>query len=201
MTTSINLHTQCALFIACILWVFSAPVLAHSGAGQVGGFVSGFMHPVLGWDHLVAMVAVGLWGAFLGAPAIYILPVVFPLVMTLGGAAGIVGVPLVGVEIGIAVSSVVIGLLVAFAVKAPLWIVALIVGIFAIFHGHAHGTELPHAVNATTFAIGFVVATGLLHLLGIAIGLLVAAPGGSAAVRVLGAGIAIVGVKFFVGAV
>jgi urease accessory protein len=201
MTRSNTPATTVTWFVAVVLALIALPVSAHTGEGQLGGFISGFLHPVLGWDHLVAMVAVGLWGAFLGAPAIYILPVVFPLVMTLGGAAGIVGASLPGVEIGIAVSSIVIGALVAFAVRAPLWIVAVIVGVFAIFHGHAHGTELPQAANATTFAIGFVLATGLLHLLGIAIGLLVAIPKGAVLVRVLGAAIAIIGIKFFVAAV
>jgi urease accessory protein len=201
MTRLINPDISTKWFIGSVLFLIALPAFAHTGEGLAGGFISGFLHPVLGWDHLVAMVAVGLWGAFLGAPAIYILPVVFPLVMTLGGAAGIVGASLPGVEIGIAVSSIVIGALVAFAVKAPLWIVAVIVGVFAIFHGHAHGAELPQAANAATFAIGFVVATGLLHLLGIAIGLLVAIPKGTVLVRVLGAAIAIIGIKFFVAAV
>lgn len=104
---------------------------------------SGFAHPILGPDHVVAMVAVGLWSAFLGQPAIWLLPVVFPLVMAFGGLLGINGVPLPGVEIGIAASAVALGAVVALALRPPLWVAAVLVGAFAICHGHAHGTELP----------------------------------------------------------
>ena len=145
------------------------------------------------------MVAVGLWGAFLGPPAIWLLPVVFPLVMAGGGALGILGVPLPAVETGIAASAVVLGLVVAFQARPPLWLAAGVVGIFAIFHGHAHGTELPEAANPLTYAIGFVIATGILHLLGIAFGLLVRWPAGRIAVRVGGAAIALAGVAFLTG--
>ena len=131
---------------------------AHSETGTVGGFLSGFLHPLTGLDHVVAMVAVGLWGAFLGAPAIWILPLIFPVVMALGGALGILGVPMPGFETGIALSGVILGLMVAFAAKPPLRIAGAIVALFAIFHGHAHGTELPEAANALTYAAGFVIA-------------------------------------------
>ena len=151
---------------------------AHSETGTVGGFLSGFLHPLTGLDHVVAMVAVGLWGAFLGAPAIWILPLIFPVVMALGGALGILGVPMPGIETGIALSGVILGLMVAFAAKPPLRIAGAIVALFAIFHGHAHGTELPEAANALTYAAGFVIATGLLHLSGIALGLLARWPSG-----------------------
>ena len=163
---------------------------------MAGGFLSGFTHPLTGLDHIVAMFAVGLWGAFLGAPAIWMLPVVFPVVMALGGALGVLGVPLPAVETGIALSGIVLGLMVAFAARPPLWIAAVIVGVFAIFHGHAHGTELPASANAITFSIGFVVATGLLHLSGIACGLLVKWPWGKVTVRFGGAAIAVVGFAF-----
>ncbi len=145
---------------------------AHSEHGAAGGFTSGLMHPVTGLDHVVAMVAVGLWGGFLGKRAMWALPVIFPVVMALGGALGVMGVPLPFVEIGIALSGIVLGLMVAFTVKPPLWVAGVLVGVFAIFHGHAHGTELPEAASPLTYAIGFVIATGLLHLAGIAFGLL-----------------------------
>ena len=149
-----------------LLFAFFTPLtaMAHTESGTAGGFLSGFNHPLTGLDHIVAMVAVGLWGAFLGPPAMWILPVVFPVVMALGGALGILGVPIPKVEIGIALSGVILGLMVAFAARPSLRIAAVIVGFFAIFHGHAHGTELPESANALTFAIGFVVSTGLLHL-------------------------------------
>jgi urease accessory protein len=142
------------------------------------------------------MVAVGLWGAFLGPPAIYILPVVFPLVMAMGGVLGILGVKLPGVEIGIAVSAAVLGMMVALAARPPLWAAAVIVGVFAIFHGHAHGAELPPGADALAYSAGFVIATGCLHLFGIALGLLARWPMGRIAVRTAGAVIAIAGVMF-----
>lgn len=169
---------------------------AHQETGGIGGFVSGFLHPINGLDHIVAMVAVGLWGAYLGAPAMWLLPVIFPMVMAFGGALGILGVPLPGTETGIALSGVLLGLAVAFAARPPLWVAGVLVGVFAIFHGHAHGTELPHAANALTYAVGFVIATGLLHLSGIALGLLTRWPWGQVVVRAGGGVIACIGFGF-----
>jgi urease accessory protein len=175
-----------------------SPAFAHTGSGS-GGFVGGFLHPVFGPDHLVAMVAVGLWGAFLGPPAIWLLPIVFPLVMAGGGVLGILGVPLPGVEIGIAISAIVLGLMVALAARPPLWVAAVLVGAFAIFHGHAHGAELPPGTDAVAFSVGFVVATGLLHLTGIAFGLLARWPAGRLTVRAAGGAIALAGLAFLSG--
>jgi urease accessory protein len=177
----------------------AAPVLAHTAAGVAGGFVSGMSHPISGWDHVVAMVAVGLWGAFLGAPAIWLLPIVFPMVMAFGGALGILGVPIPSVEVGIALSAIVLGLCVALALRPPLWVAAIIVGAFAIFHGHAHGTELPGAADAYAYAAGFVIATGLLHIAGIVFGLLARWDAGKVAVRAGGGLIALAGVAFLTG--
>lgn len=182
----------CAL--ALMVWL---PVAhAHTDGGTVGGFATGFMHPILGWDHVIAMVAVGLWGAFLGAPAIWVLPVVFPLVMAFGGALGVMGVPLPGVEIGIAISAIVIGGMVAGAIRPPIGVAAVIVGAFGIFHGHAHGTELPTAADPMAYSLGFVVATGLLHLCGIAIGAMTRWSAGTTVIRALGGAIALGGCGF-----
>ena len=184
-------------FLVLGLWMtLSQPAFAHEAVGVMGGLTSGFLHPLFGLDHLVAMIAVGLWGAFLGSPAIWVLPIIFPLVMALGGALGVIGLPLPYVEAGIAGSAVVLGLMVAFAVRPPIWIAALIVGAFAIFHGHAHGTELPQAADPLAYSLGFVVSTGLLHLAGIALGLLVGWPLGRYAVRTGGAAIAVAGIGF-----
>ena len=183
------------LFATLLCLATASPALAHTGS-VTGGFAGGLSHPLFGPDHVAAMVAVGLWGAFLGAPAIYILPIVFPLVMALGGVLGILGVPLPGVEIGIAVSAAILGMMVALAARPPLWIAAVIVGGFAIFHGHAHGAELPPGANALAYSAGFVVATGVLHLAGIAFGLLTRWPGGRIAVRAAGGAIAIAGLMF-----
>ena len=184
------------VLLAAILLASATPALAHTGEGLAGGLTGGFMHPLLGPDHVAAMVAVGLWGAFLGVPAIWILPVVFPLVMAVGGVLGILGVPLPGIELGIAVSAVVLGLMVALAAKPHLAVAAVIVGAFAILHGYAHGTELPDGANALAYSIGFVIATGLLHLGGIAFGLLAQHPAGRLAVRTAGGAIAIAGLVF-----
>lgn len=192
--------TRTALVV--LFLVFSATVAnAHTGDASGAGFATGFLHPVLGWDHVAAMVAVGLWGAFLGSPAIWVLPVAFPLVMTVGAAAGTLGVPLPGIETGIALSALVIGLAVALAAKPPLWVAAVIVAVFAVFHGHAHGAEMPEAAAPLAYAMGFVLATGLLHLAGIAFGLLAARPAGRIAVRAAGAAIALGGLGFLTGAI
>ena len=190
-----------ALILAlCVSLLVPEIALAHTEGGITGGFVSGFTHPILGWDHVVAMVAVGLWGAFLGAPAIWLLPVVFPLVMAFGAALGVVGVPIPAVEIGIAGSAVVLGLLIVLAVRLPLWLAGVIVGVFAIFHGYAHGIELPEAANPFAYGVGFVTATGLLHLIGIAFGLLIRWPMGTYAVRAGGAVISAVGCVYLLNA-
>lgn len=185
--------------IGAILMTLATAAEAHTGQGVIGGFSSGFLHPITGWDHVVAMVAVGLWGAFLGSPAIWILPVVFPLVMAFGGMLGVMGVPLPFVETGIALSGIVLGLVVLFGVRAPIWLASIVVGIFAIFHGHAHGAELPEAANPFSYALGFVIATGLLHLFGIAFGFLTLVPKGQYIVRAAGAAIAAVGAGFLFG--
>ncbi len=182
-----------------LLTLIPSVASAHTETGGVGGFVGGFLHPLSGLDHIVAMVAVGLWGAYLGAPAMWLLPVIFPMVMAFGGALGVLAVPLPGVEFCIAVSGVMLGLAVAFAVRPPLWVAGVMVGFFAIFHGHAHGTELPNAANPFTYAVGFVMATGLLHLSGISLGLLTRWPWGRVVVRAAGGAIACVGFGFLTG--
>ena len=185
--------------LAVFLLLSVSDVSAHSAEGLAGGFLSGLMHPVLGPDHVIAMVAVGLWGAFLGKPAIWLLPIVFPMVMAFGGALGVAGVPVPAMETGIAVSAIVLGAMVAFAVRPPIWVAAVIVGAFAIFHGHAHGTELPGAANPLAYSLGFVIATGLLHLCGIAFGALAHWPAGKVAVRAGGGLIALGGFAFLFG--
>lgn len=181
--------------VALALVVAASPAFAHSGSVS-GGLIGGLSHPLFGPDHVAAMVAVGLWGVFLGPPAIFILPVVFPLVMALGGVLAIFGAPLPGVEAGIAISAAILGMMVALAARPPLWIAAFLVGAFAIFHGYAHGAELPPGADALAYSAGFVVATGLLHLAGIAFGLLARWPAGRIAVRTAGGVIAVAGLTF-----
>jgi urease accessory protein len=183
-----------AVTLLAALWAPSA--LGHVLQGKASGFVTGFLHPLSGADHVLAMVAVGLWGAQLGAPAIWVLPVAFPLVMAMGGMLGIIGVPVPGVEFGIAASAIVLGTAVAFELRPPLVIAALMVGCFAIFHGHAHGTELPPGQSAMLYSMGFVVATGCLHAVGIGIGTVHRRPSGQRLVRAAGTVVAAGGVFF-----
>ena len=185
------------VLIALLAW--PALALGHVGQGDVqGGFVAGLEHPILGLDHVVAMVAVGMWGAQLGAPAIWLLPVTFPLVMAFGGVLGAIGVPIPGIELGIALSAIGLGAMVALAARPPLVVAALLVGVFAIFHGYAHGAELPESANAIAYSIGFVVATGCLHACGILIGVANRWPAGARMLRAGGGAIACAGVYFLV---
>lgn len=185
-----------ALLALLPLSLVAGPALAHVEKGEAAGFVAGLHHPISGLDHVIAMVSVGLWGAQLGAPAVWLLPVTFPLVMAIGGFLGLIGVPLPGVEIGIALSAILLGFAVAREARPPLAIAAALVGIFAIFHGHAHGTELPPGQSGLLYSIGFVIATGLLHATGITIGLVHRWPLGRAAIRCAGAAVAVLGVVF-----
>ncbi len=169
---------------------------AHIHKGEEVSFLSGFNHPISGLDHVVAMVAVGLWGAQLGAPAIWMLPVAFPLVMALGGMLGLLGVPLPATELGIAASAIMLGAAVTLQWRPPLALAALLVGFFAIFHGYAHGSELPPGANGLLYSFGFVIATGCLHAVGITIALVNRGTWGQRAVRFAGAAIALTGVVF-----
>jgi urease accessory protein len=178
-----------------VLLLVPALAFAHIQGGTTGnaGFLTGLMHPVSGLDHVAAMVAVGLWGAQLGAPALWALPVAFPLIMALGGAAGAAGLPLPGVETGIAASGLLLGLAVLLNVRVPLWVALIPVSVFGVYHGHAHGAEMPDYAEPLLYAAGFVLATGMLHLCGIIIGLLWRWPLGQWVVRAGGGVIASVG--------
>jgi urease accessory protein len=194
-----NIHMKRSLALMIVVAALCAgPAMAHTGE-DVSGFVSGILHPITGLDHVVAMVAVGLWGGILGKPALWQLPVIFPLVMAVAGAAGALGVPLPGVEVGIALSGIVLGAMVLFMIRPPIAVAAAIVGAFAIFHGHAHGAELPTAANPLAYGAGFVLATGSLHLMGIAFGALIKWPWGQTAVRTAGGAIALAGTAFLTG--
>jgi urease accessory protein len=183
-------------FIALALVAPASRALAHVEAGQAAGFLAGFAHPVSGLDHMLAMIAVGLWGAQLGAPAIWLLPVTFPIVMALGGLLGLAGVPLPGAEIGIALSAILLGAAVMTERRLPIYAAAALVGFFAVFHGHAHGTELPVGQSALLYSLGFVVATGCLHALGIAIGSVHRWPAGRIGLRLAGSVVGLGGVFF-----
>jgi urease accessory protein len=183
-------------FLISFLLLCPLTVFAHQRSGETIGFASGFWHPISGLDHILAMVAVGMWGAQLGAPAMWVLPVVFPMVMALGGMMGLMGIPLPGIEFCIALSALALGFAVCREARPKLSIAAIIVGVFAIAHGHAHGTELPPGASGVLYSIGFVAATGFLHAIGIGIGLVHRWPAGRIALRVAGAVVAMGGVFF-----
>ena len=178
-----------------LLMVLPTGAFAHAEGGTAGaGFLTGFLHPLGGPDHVLAMLAVGMWGAQLGNPAIWVLPVAFPQVMALGGVAGILGVPLLGIELGVTLSVIVLGSMIALDRRPPLWAALLIVSFFAVFHGYAHGAELPGKTGAVAYCAGFVTATGLIHLTGIGIGFVVKLPHGLKMLRAGGSAISAAGV-------
>ena len=188
-------------YITCFLvqsGFFIAIPLAHAhvGQSQAISFVTGLGHPWSGLDHVLAMIAVGLWGAQLGNPAIWTLPITFPLAMSLGAMMGLIGIPLPAIEIGIAVSAIVLGIMVLGEVSPKLIVAGILVSCFAVFHGHAHGTELPAGHSGLLYSMGFVVATGCLHGIGITIGLIHRWPMGKVALRVSGGLIAAMGFFF-----
>jgi urease accessory protein len=168
---------------------------AHPGIpGHTHGFENGLLHPLTGLDHICAMVAVGLWAAQRGGRALWLVPATFVSIMTVGGALGMgkVGIPYV--EQGIAASVLVLGIFIAAAVRLPLMASMAIVGLFALFHGYAHGAEMPETASGLAYGIGFVVATASLHLLGIALGITAQRFASAQFVRYLGGGIAACGV-------
>lgn len=193
------MHDRSRFLVAIAFCAAAMPAWAHVDAAA-GGWLAGLSHPWSGWDHVIAMVAVGLWGAQLGRPALWLLPVAFPLVMSLGGLAGLLGIALPAVELGIAASGIALGAAVLAAWRPALPVAAALVAIFAVFHGHAHGTELPAGADGLAYSAGFVIGTGALHAVGIALGLLHGVPRGHALVRTLGALIGAGGLYFLVAA-
>ncbi|MDB6124398.1 MAG: hupE [Pedosphaera sp.] len=171
------------------------PVLAqaHHLPGQSNGFASGLNHPIHGLDHILAMVAVGLWAMQLGGRAIWLVPASFVSLMAVGGVLGMAGVQVPMVETGIIASVLVLGILIATGARLPLVVSMAVVGLFAVFHGHAHGAELPKAASGVSFGFGFVLATIALHACGLALGLLAQKRFPIPAIRLAGAAIAIAG--------
>lgn len=182
--------------LAALVLFLPSSAFAHVERGQAARLVTGLLHPWSGLDHVLAMIAVGIWGAQLGNPALWVLPVTFPLVMSLGAMMGLLGFPLPGVEIGIALSALLLGGMVAGEARPKLAVAGVLVGLFAIFHGHAHGAELPAGQSGMLYSMGFVIATGCLHGIGIAIGLVQRWAWGKLALRCAGAFIAVMGVFF-----
>jgi len=192
------MHNAKRFSLAAAAFLAATPAFAHVGAGPTSGLAAGFAHPLTGVDHLTVMVAVGLWAALKGGRALWAWPAAFVGVMLVGGALGMAHVPMPFVEPAILASVVALGILVALAADLPVWSGAVIVALFALFHGHAHGTEVPETVSGIEYMAGFAGATALLHGVGIAIGLLLGQrlrP----LVRVAGAGCAVVGMALATG--
>ena len=175
--------------------------MAHTGVGAAGGFAHGFWHPITGLDHVLAMVLVGVLAWQLGGRALWLVPATFVLVMATGGVLAVAGLALPLVELGIALSVVVLGAAVALGVRPPVAVAMGIAGLFAIFHGHAHGAEMPGDASGLAYGMGFTIATTALHLGGLGLGYLVGAAGERYAVVVRSAGglAAIAGIAILTG--
>jgi urease accessory protein len=187
-----------AALASLVLCCMTRAASAHVTGSLPGGFSSGFEHPLLGFDHLLAMLAVGVWGAQIGGRSLWMLPVAFPLMMVVGGMIGISGMAIPHIELGIALSVLCLGLAIAFNWH-PLEVISIgLIGIFALCHGYAHGVELPNAADPRAYAIGFVLATGLIHLSGIGIGSLSNIVGQGFLSRFIGMTIALAGIYFIV---
>jgi urease accessory protein len=171
---------------------------AHPGHGPANSFAGGFSHPLHGLDHILAMVAVGLWAAQLGGRALWLVPAAFVSLMTVGGALGMAGVPVPMVETGILLSVLLLGVLIAASVRLPLVASMAVVGLFAIFHGHAHGSEIPVAASGLAYGLGFLLATAVLHGCGMGLGLLAQRKLTAPVLRFAGAGIAVAGVCLWI---
>lgn len=176
----------------------SSPALAHVTNSSGAGFAGGLGHPFSGIDHVLAMLTVGLWASQLGRPATWVLPLVFPVVMAAGAAVGMAGLPLPWVEIGIAASVIILGAMVALAVKPSLAFSVGLIGLFGLLHGHAHGTELPQAASPVAYAAGFLIATVALHAAGLAIGATSGRALGRFGLRSAGAAIAAAGLALLI---
>ncbi len=187
-----------SLITLAISLAATLPAFAHLDPAEHGSFAAGFSHPLFGLDHILAMVAVGLWAAQQGGRAIWLVPAAFVGTMAIGFALAIAGMPLPFVEPVILASVIFIGIAIALAMPVPTPAVAAMVGFFAFFHGHAHGGELGDA-GAWQFAIGFILATGVLHATGIAAGLSLARFSGKMVTRIAGALTAIGGVWLAIG--
>jgi urease accessory protein len=182
-----------AILAAALSWLVPHLASAHVGIGSTGGFLAGMSHPLGGLDHLCAMLAVGLWAAQRGPRTSWGIPLAFVSVMAMGAALGMAGVVLPFTETGIVVSVLILGILVAASVRLPLAVSMMMVGLFAVFHGHAHGTEMPAMASGLAYGAGFVSATLFLHVCGMGLGLLARYLSRPLAIRFAGTAIAMFG--------
>jgi urease accessory protein len=190
------------LALAALAALAPSVAFAHTGVGGTAGFVHGFAHPMTGLDHVLAMVMVGLFAYQLGGRALWLVPATFVGVMAIGGVLGVAGIGVPFVEVGIALSVIVLGAVVAFRIQAPTALAMAVVGLFAVFHGHAHGTEMPETAAGAAYGLGFMLATALLHTAGIGFGVLLgraAERRGALVTRAAGAAAAVAGVALLAG--
>lgn len=185
------------LIFASIALFAPSVAYAHTGVNHLFGFQHGVGHPIGGLDHLLAMVAVGIWAAQLGGRALWIVPLTFVFVTGIGGVIGMTGIPFLFVEQGIVLSVLLFGVLIAAAFRFSPAIGAITAGVFALFHGYAHGAEIPAIASGIAYGVGFVMTTALLHVAGIGFGLFFERKGSAQVVRFAGAGIALCGVFLF----
>ena len=156
--------------VAIAVAIAPTVVFAHTGVSEVHDFLHGFSHPIGGLDHVLAMIAVGVFAAQLGGRALWAVPASFVVMMAIAGACGMTGLALPYTEFGIAMSLVVLGAVIAFNVKLPMAMAAALVALFAVFHGYAHGMEMPDNLSGIAFGAGFILATSLLHGVGVGLG-------------------------------
>lgn len=193
------MKVQHGLQVGAALALVTATQLAqaHTVGSHAAGFSAGIVHPFIGLDHLLAMLAVGVWAAQLGGRALWRVPLAFMTMMAVGAGFALAGVMPPSVETGIASSVLVLGLLIAFAVRFPIGASMTLVGVFALFHGYAHGTELPQAASAALYGLGFLLATAVLHVAGAGLGMVFGRKLPAAWVRLTGAGIAAAGLALW----
>lgn len=194
-----RIHVSGTTALAALLTLAAGPALAHTGVGTASGFAAGFAHPVGGLDHVLAMVAVGILAAQQGGRALWLVPAAFVGMMIVGGALGVASVPVPFVELGIVGSVVVLGAVIAVGRRLPVALAMALAGLFAVFHGHAHGTEMPLAASGLAYGAGFVLATAMLHAAGIGLGIGAMKAARPLAFRLGGGAIALAGLALAAG--
>jgi urease accessory protein len=187
--------------LVTLLMLGASPALAHVGVGSTASFVAGVAHPLSGLDHMAVMIAVGLWAALKGGRALWVWPCAFVGVMLIGGALDMAHVPVPFVEPGILASVVALGLLVALAVDLPVWLGAVVVAVFALLHGHAHGSEVAENIGGAEYMAGFALATATLHLVGIGFALTMARASLRPVIRIAGVACMAIGAGLYAGVI
>ena len=185
--------------IIVVMLAAASPALAHVGVGSTASFAAGAAHPLSGLDHMAVMIAVGLWAALKGGRALWVWPCAFVGVMLIGGALGMMHLPVPFVEPGILASVVALGFMVALAIDLPVWLGAVVIAVFALLHGHAHGSEVAETVSGAEYMAGFALATATLHLIGIGFALAMARASLRPLIRIAGVVCMVIGAGLYAG--